>query len=355
VDNLREPIKIVARADKSGRSLLPPTFRNLLTTVQTSVEPTPIKATRYVFTYNNPVEDPDTLEAAFSKFHYRYLVFQEEKGENGTRHYQGYVHFQRQRAFGPVVKAFEGTPWFQRARGSPQQCRDYCTKEDTRQSGPWEFGELPAGQGARTDLVEFRDAVRSGKRYHQLADDFVAILARYPRLYSSLQRVRVPVLRADGIRVELLHGATGIGKTRSVMERHALGTELYTSPLTSGFWFDGYDGHDVVLLDDFSGSASHFTLCNLLRLLDRYPVQVPIKGDFVWWYPRIVYVTTNNHPRLWYKWDRREGQYAALMRRFTTITHEGRLLELMERKRYEEWRPEPPPIPTSSDPFRNRF
>ncbi len=80
-----------------------------------------------------------------------------------------------------------------------------------------------------------------------------------------------------------------------------------------------YDGHKVVLLDDFAGASSHMTLTFLLRLLDRYPVMVPTKGSHTWWHPDHIYVTTNILPALWYKWENRGEHYRALARRFHKV------------------------------------
>lgn len=92
-------------------------------------------------------------------------------------------------------------------------------------------------------------------------------------------------------------------------------------PLSNGtMWHDGYDGHSHVLIDDFAGAASHITLTNFLRLIDPWnPVQVPIKGGFVWWNPDVIYLTTNIWPREWYKWENRVVQYRAIAERFHAV------------------------------------
>lgn len=88
-------------------------------------------------------------------------------------------------------------------------------------------------------------------------------------------------------------GNTGLGKTRSVIEN---ATDLWIYP-GSG-WFDGYDGHAQALFDDFSGGE--FKINYLLKLLDRYPMQVPIKGNFANWAPHEIYLTSNINPRHWF-------------------------------------------------------
>lgn len=43
----------------------------------------------WVFTWNNPTKTPEEVMEDFSALKVIYLVFQEEKGESGTKHYQG--------------------------------------------------------------------------------------------------------------------------------------------------------------------------------------------------------------------------------------------------------------------------
>lgn len=297
--------------------------------------------TSMVFTYNNPEESGEELLELFAAYDPKYCVFQLEEGEQKTPHFQGFVHFRKQRRIGPKFrKNFKGTIWCKKnTRGTDEQNRAYCTKQEGRLAGPWEIGEVSAGQGARTDLHAFVNAVVSGRSTRELIADFVEVLAKYPRFYATVVSMHMPALRPDGVRVVLSFGRTGVGKTREVVCAHAGSPDFFRQPLTTGFWMDGYDRHDVVLLDDFAGAASHITLTHCLQLLDRYPVQVPVKGSFVWWYPKEIHITTNIHPRLWYKWENREEQYAALMRRFTTIKEDLVELDALKRAQFEAWRP----------------
>lgn len=274
------------------------------------------------FTWNNPGEDPIPFDV--EQMHY--LVYQLEVGENGTEHYQGYVEFKKRLRIHQMKALFgNNTIHFERRRGTAKQASDYCKKNDTRKEGHTfvEFGEMKeTNPGSRKDLELFKDAVMSGqKRKRDLIDEHFGTLARYPKFYDLLKSVSRPT-RAEGETLEvILHiGPTGLGKTKKVYDEHGDDPELYATPLSNGTpWYDGYDGHKIVLLDDFAGSASHLQLVTLLRLLDRYPVQVPIKGSHVWWFPNRIYVTTNIEPAKWYKWEGRERQYLALARRFTKV------------------------------------
>lgn len=124
--------------------------------------------------------------------------------------------------------------------------------------------------------------------------------------------------RSEELVVTLLWGPTGLGKTRYVMDTFGEDEELFVTPLGNP-WYDGYDGQKIVLFDDFAGKASKTTLCDLLRLLDRYPQRVPTKGGFTWWMPTQVFLTSNILPKEWYTWTNRMEHYWALARRIHKV------------------------------------
>ncbi len=267
-----------------------------------------------VFTWNNPDGHLDFVEDKME-----YLVYQEEIGESGTYHFQGYCEFRTALVLSSV-KALLGGPsvHVEARRGTADQAIAYAKKEETRIDGPFEFG-TPKKQGKRIDLEGFKDAVMSGSRKRDLVDEHFGIIARYPKFYDQLTMMNRPE-RTKELVVTLLIGDTGLGKTRSVMSQYGADPDFFVAPLNNGtMWYDTYDGHSKVLLDDFGGASSHISLCSLLRLLDRYPVLVPTKGSHTWWLPNEVFVTTNLLPRNWYKWDNRGEQYWALARRFHKV------------------------------------
>jgi len=79
--------------------------------------------------------------------------------------------------------------------------------------------------------------------------------------------------RTDKPYVRWFWGATGTGKSKLAYE--ILGDECYTC-LSTGKWFEGYDGHDNVLIDDMRKDFLKFH--ELLRLLDRHAFRVECKG-----------------------------------------------------------------------------
>ncbi len=268
------------------------------------------------FTLNNP----DCL-IDFNPEEMRFLIYQEEISESGTYHFQGYCEFERAVNLNTAKTLLGGpTVHLEPRRGTAQQAIAYCQKDETRvpYTVPIEEG-TPRTQGKRMDLEGFKDAVQGGAKQRDLVEDHFGVIARYPKFYQTLTMLNRPERTTDLV-VTLHFGDTGLGKTRSVMDEFGADPTFYRTPLNNGtMWFDTYDGHSTVLLDDFTGAASHLALCTLLQLLDRYPVLVPTKGSHTWWLPNAVHVTTNILPKDWYKWEGRGEQYKALARRFHKV------------------------------------
>jgi hypothetical protein len=87
-------------------------------------------------------------------------------------------------------------------------------------------------------------------------------------------------LRRD-LKVLWYYGPTGCGKTRRAYEEAVLGTFWFSSNNLQ--WFDGYCGQQTAVFDDFR--PDHCSFSFLLRLLDIYPLQVPVKHGFTDWVP----------------------------------------------------------------------
>ena len=263
----------------------------------------------YVFTLNNYTEDEEALLQAIGTEKtgdVAYLVYGRETGKEGTKHLQGFISFSKRKTFKSTKRLISDRAHVEAAKGTPEQASEYCKKDEDYE----EFGTCPKGQGARSDLARVAQAIKQGASLREIADDFPAAVLRYG---SGVQRLRLfhrPERNSEP-EIWTLWGKTGTGKTRRVWE-FADVDKLWVHP--GDRWFDGYDAQPAVLFDDFDGSW--FKLSYLLRILDRYPMQVPVKGGYAWWVPCTIYITSNLHPKEWYKNAEPEHQ-RALMRRLT--------------------------------------
>ena len=84
-------------------------------------------------------------------------------------------------------------------------------------------------------------------------------------------------------------------------------------------WWDGYDGEEILLIDDFYGQVQ---VARMLHLLRGYQCRLPIKGGFTYAQWQKVYITSNNPPHEWYmKWEKIPLEVQdAFFARITTIT-----------------------------------
>lgn len=155
--------------------------------------------------------------------------------------------------------------------------------------------------------------MREKRPLAEIADENFKEFIKYQRGINAYRLVH-SVQRDWICSVVVYWGRTGAGKTRAVHDNLPAQDALYTHP--GGPWFDGYDQQPIALFDDFGGSE--FKLSYLLKLLDRYPMRVPVKGGFVSWAPREIYITSNKDPTSWYA-NAHPEHVAALFRRFTNV------------------------------------
>lgn len=236
----------------------------------------------------------------------RYIVFQLERAATGREHFQGFIQLNQQTRFNAVKSLLPGCH-LEKRRGTPQQAADYCKKSESRIAGPWEAGAME--QGKRNDLIACRDAILLGKRGRELWDDNFTCMAKYHRAMDRyIALCSAP--RSWKTQVHVYWGDAGAGKSRKAFEE-APGAYVHDGSQ----WFDGYQDHEDVIIDDYTGSIQ---LDVFLKLLDRYPMQVPIKGGYVNWVPRRIFITSNLQPVEWY--PKATGQqHAAIKRRLDTV------------------------------------
>lgn len=268
-----------------------------------------------------PGADPGGLQppAGVGDSQIKYVVFQCEKGESGTPHIQGYISFHKTVRLGQVKRYVGARAHCEVARGSPAQNEEYCTKPDGRIAGPFRGGVPPRGQGARSDLHEFATAVLGGVASAKLAEDFPVQMLKYSSHAQALKAAATaPRSRDANITCYVIIGATGVGKTKYVYdwcENNNKGMP-YAKSITNKWW-DGYAYEPVVLFDDMSDDTT-IPITEYLRIIDRYPHRVEIKGGHTQVTSTYFFFTSNTHPRDWFP-KASENHLAAFMRRVTKL------------------------------------
>lgn len=237
-----------------------------------------------------------------------YISFGRETGAEGTPHLQFHLETSRKMRFRTLNRLLGNRCWLAVRKGSFEQAQEYVEKDGDFET----FGaRISRSRGARTDLEGLREALSQRVPLSVISNDFFKEYMRYRRSISGYVALHA-VPRTWVCSVIVYYGKTGTGKTRSVFDNAVNVTDVWVYP--GNGWFDGYEGQEIVLFDDFSGSE--FKLPYLLKLLDRYPMRVPIKGDFVNWAPKEIYITSNLDPKSWFP-NAHQEHVEALFRRFT--------------------------------------
>lgn len=280
----------------------------------------------WCFTLNNPTPNEATtlpLPNGDSWPHQKLLVYQLERGERGTPHIQGYVQFDCQRSLASVKRLLPRAHW-EVAKGTPQQNLAYCTKEG-RLLEPVIIGEFPVGGGGPgasshngkglsragvCKLIQDNPHITEAEIIDQGG---LHILCAQPSILGIARGYLLGNARRNGVTCELFHGAPGTGKSR-------LADTLYPNAYRKapGPWWDMYAGEGVVIFDDFDESS--LELGEFLRVIDRYPHAVPVKGSYVKLVATHFVITSNLLPNQWWTKALPE-RIAAVHRRIGHVIH----------------------------------
>lgn len=256
-----------------------------------------------------------------------YMVWQEEKGEQGRHHLQGFVWWKNPRTFTSVKNQLPAGAHIEKQRGSNSEAAAYCKKKgpDGAVEGgmSYERGEQPpdAGRpqgGMKNSVTALRKAQAHGVK-RVLDEDPEVFLKHHTALEKAARMAameRVPSER--DITVYWLYGDAGAGKSRFATRYDTAENTCIVSDTPQG-WLDGYSGERTLVIDDFEGQMPYQ---QVKRMLDRYRYQGPVKGDHVAAEWTTVFVTSNEHPSSYYTRDRWSADPATpspLQRRITTV------------------------------------
>jgi len=274
----------------------------------------------WLFTDFNEVEDVSNFFNDESSNKIQYAIWQQEKcPKTGKLHIQGYLELKspcRRKQVQETILA--SNAHLEIRAGTPEQAINYCSKLETRVDGPYEYGQHK-GQGKRSDIDRVVDDIKLGYRIDDIVQKHTRAFVRMHKgIMATYAFLNKPIEDRE-VKVLVLHGKTGCGKTRCAMSGNR--DDIYKMDLDddqSKIWFDGYIGQKTLVLDEFYG---HSKPAFMLKLLDRYPLQVPIKGGMVNAQWDRVIITSNVHPDKWYeKWyGLHKNVKEAFMRRLTHI------------------------------------
>lgn len=221
----------------------------------------------------------------------------------GREHWQGYAELKKLWRKAALRKlAVTSFNWSVRSCNGDQAANlKYCSKERNY----IDHGVLEVKKpGKRTDLDRMRAT---------LATSGMRGVVEGGASYQAIRHAQLVVTYIESKRnwkpvVIYIQGGSGIGKS---LLAHELASSLFPGDCIytksdNSKWFDQYDAHPVVILDDFRDSW--WTLTESLSLVDRYARRVECKGGSRQLLARVMIMTSVNDFPSMYKQAEAKGE-----------------------------------------------
>lgn len=226
----------------------------------------------------------------------------------GRQHLQGYAEAEKQLSL-LSLKKFAPSAHFEARKGTPAEAITYCKKEGKY----FEHGETKR-QGKRNDITTVRQLIKEGSGMVAVIEECASYQAvKYAQTilpYYEGKRTWKPV-------VHWFYGTSGSGKTRTAVEEATANGSGYHMQYATSSWWQGYDGHKHVIIDEMR-SDSKISFHKLLELLDRYPCSVEYKGGSRQFLPTEIWITSPWHPQALFE-SRTGEDITQLLRRIDDI------------------------------------
>lgn len=301
---------------------------------------------KWLVTINNPTEKGWTHDKIKEVLHdfptLQYWCMGDEIGNEETIHTHIYFVLEngiRRRTLDTKLKGGH----FDKPNGTSEQNRDYVFKSGAKfnkdENGNYgytdskgkehkgkhydntneEWGEMPVErQGKRNDISVLYEMIKDGMSDYEIMESNPRYMLCMDKVDKARQTIREVEYREQwrSLEVTYIWGVTGAGKSRSVMEKYGYGNVYrvtnYKNP------FDGYNGEDVIIFEEFRSSLR---IEDMLKYLDGYPLVLPARyADKVACFTK-VYFATNIDIREQYPDIQREYRetWNALLRRIHNI------------------------------------
>lgn len=268
------------------------------------------KYRNFTLTLNNYQDKPEIVEA-IKALPYKYLVWGEEEGKEGTPHKQGTIIFNSQKTLSAAINCLKGC--------HVEVCKalfpsiEYCKKDGKYE----EYGTPPktkqaaAAEGGEAEQERWRQ-IRIACEEGRIDDIPEKIRTRDYRMVEHHRSEGAKRRKLDDTSEKHLwyYGDSGTGKSRKAREENP---DAYLKMCNK--WWDGYDDEDVVIIEDFD--AAHSVLNHHMKIwADRYPFLAEIKGGARKIRPKIVIVTSNYSPEeIWHT----DAELDPILRRFKKV------------------------------------
>lgn len=236
-------------------------------------------------TINNYTVDDENVVKEWAVWA-KQIVFTKEIGEEGTPHLQGYVVFPKAMSL-RSLKTIHGKAHWEQAIAA--ECAAiYCLKVDSIKV----VNQNNTHQGSRRDIDAAYDAVEADVPlgdFCRTARPGIQAIATYKAAKFAMAMPRA----IEDLDVIWCWGPTGSGKSHWAWTTYP---ELFS--VDSAKWWDGYEGEETILFDEFRSDQMPWS--RLLKLTDKYPMKIETKGSWVQAQYKRVIITAPMPPQEMY-------------------------------------------------------
>lgn len=238
------------------------------------------QARQWCFTLHADSDDVATLWSAGTSEHppleswytaekLRYMCYQVERcPDTGRVHIQGFVCLTDKCRLAFLRRHYSDTAHWEHSRGTFEQNYDYCTKTDSRISGPYEYGTKPQGPAAtKRRWDDVLTALKAGKTRSDIIIEQPQLAPQARGIDAIAEALRPAPALERTLTVYYLSGPTGVGKTHHALHRYP-NAFLIRGKYMEGRSFDQYEMQKELILDEWSPFEWPLTLMN--SILDKW-------------------------------------------------------------------------------------
>lgn len=216
----------------------------------------------------------------------------------------------------------------------------YCSKAETRVAGPFVYGAAHvAKQGKRNDIDDAAELIgklsKEGKSNREimeiLSEQMPRVVVKFPNGIKELIACRNKRPGFQELEEIILYvGSTGSGKSHRADALSPGSTYKSMYKKNSNLYFDGYNGHETLLFEEFAGGI---TFTDFKGLMDRKPnflggsarwqLTGSAAGSNMDFRSKRIALTSNSLPTQWYSTEVTKGDWSVIARRFSKIVYCG--------------------------------
>lgn len=236
----------------------------------------------WVGTWNNPSMTDEQFLEHFKKLYndeiLQYAIFQRELGEvSKIQHYQFFLNFKNPQYFSKLKSTYvPHGAHFKPMISTARRCQAYCSKVETRISGPYEIGDF-VEERQRSDLAKAIQLIDEGVSFEVISKIFPTQSLQYSRQLKDREQMVALQQEENNFRkldVTYIYGPAGSGKTRFVLDKYGM-ANVYRVKFYDQRAFDAYRGQKIIFFDEF---RSQFKISDMLSYLDGYPLELPCRN-----------------------------------------------------------------------------